>query len=189
VRDDKPQTAGTVDTDTDTAGMMSAGAGLTNVYLEKLARQFAPQTFCGVYSSDTLPRKLATSRRQRFSIICNLSRRHEEGTHFVAVAATSRSVYYLDPTGLPCVDACIISFLSECGRDTIYFNKQTIQHPMSYFCGYYALLFILRFDRGAGWQTNLFVCDKRDSADLFANDTLCVHYLKHELSRDRKLRK
>jgi hypothetical protein len=165
-------------------------AGLTNVYIERLALQFAPTTFCGVFSSDTLPahRELETfdrrwRRKRRFSLICNLSREREEGTHFIVVAATSHRIYYLDPTGLPCPDTRIASFLSECAqhRDIVYFNEQTIQHPWSYFCGYYALLFVLRFDRGASWQTNLFVCDKRDSTDLFVNDTLCIHYLKHEL--------
>jgi hypothetical protein len=160
------------------------GGGLSNIYIDGVARRCAVNgTFCGVFSSDAVPEDLA-ERGSRFSLVCNLSREHEKGTHFVVVACTPRRVYYLDPTGLPCTNTELLRFLAHCGRRRrrlVYCNSKTIQHPLSSFCGFYALLFVLRFDRGARWQTLLFADDHRDSTDLFANDALCLHYLKCEI--------
>jgi hypothetical protein len=169
---------------------MSSG-GLSNIYLDRLGRDYAAGTFCGVFSSDTIPPELA-KRSTRFSFICNLSRERDEGTHFIAVTCTPRRLCYFDPLGLPCIDASINTFLAACrqGRQPrwrqICFSDRTIQHPLSYFCGFYTLLFVLRFEHRASWQALPFACDcSGESAALFVNDTLCIQFLKRELMTNK----
>jgi hypothetical protein len=166
------------------------GGGLTNVYIDTMARRFAVRgTFCGVFSSDTIPAELA-DRPTRFSLICNLSRERELGTHFVAITCTRQQVYYFDPVGLPCISADIARFLDRCAagrrrwRRRRRRNERTIQHPQSSFCGFYTLLFVLLFDRGARWQTLRFLGGNR-SGTLFANDAHCLSYLKREIMLTR----
>jgi hypothetical protein len=145
-------------------------AGLSNHYILKLARRFARNDFAGTFSSDNLPQKLC--HRRRFSLVCNLDKETGPGTHFVSIVADADQIAYIDPLGLPCGDARIARFLRDSGRSAAH-NERTIQHPLSPFCGFYALLYVLFFDSSIRHRLKL----KFDRTALESNDELCVRYL------------
>ena len=56
--------------------------GLTNVYIETFLHKYCKKFF-GCFSSNNLPTNMTDI--DSFSIICNLSKRNEEGTHFITI--------------------------------------------------------------------------------------------------------
>ena len=64
------------------------GIGLTNHYIERFLYNRS-KTFKGVFSSDTLPKF-----KNDFTLISNLSKKNEVGTHFVCIAYKKGKLYY-----------------------------------------------------------------------------------------------
>jgi hypothetical protein len=153
---------------------MSSAKGLSNVYIQKVAGKHARHNFAGTFSCNTIPQTLA--ERDSFSFVCNLDKAGEAGSHFIAVVADKNTVIYIDPLGIPCNNGYLKSFLVRCNRRIVY-NERTIQHPLSSFCGFYALLYVLYFDCSISHNLQLIFSDTA----LEDNDGLCVEYLKHLL--------
>ena len=86
-------------------------AGLTNYEIEAY---LYPRTldFRGVYSADSIPPALKGGRAN-FSIICNLSRIGQAGSHLVSIISRAAYVLYIDSFGLPCSTDTINDFFSR----------------------------------------------------------------------------
>ena len=158
---------------------MSKMNGLDNVYIRNTLQGLC-KDFIDVFSSDNIPPEI--SERNNFTIICNLSKCGDKGTHFITIVVDCESVVYIDSLGLPCINEDISKFLNRLNRPISY-NTRTIQHPNSVFCGYYCIFYALLFDSG----TNV---DKKDfvfsTSNLYKNDKLCIKYIKQLISMCEK---
>lgn len=144
-------------------------SGITNIYIENVLRG-QTNTFKGVFSCNNIPINFISEKHA--SIICNLAKENEVGTHFISIIQLPEFVIYIDPFGAPCVNRYILNTLGKCGKP-VFYNNKTIQSLCSNFCGYFAMLFIIHFD-----QNNTMLCF---SKDLYKNDALCIQYLVKKL--------
>lgn len=114
--------------------------GLSNKYIENFLYSKS-KSFKGVYSCNSLP--VLTGN---FTIISNLSKVNEPGTHFIVIVVNDNQIGYFDPLGLPCFNKYILKYMSKFKKKHVY-NKIQFQCWNSIFCGYYCILFILLHDR------------------------------------------
>lgn len=143
--------------------------GITNLDIDNLLENC--NTFYGTFSCDAIPLTLIT--KMRFSIICNLSKKSELGTHFVTIIVFKTYALYIDSLGLSCTNSDISNFLISLNR-SIFFNSVQFQNVNSIFCGFYAMLYVLYFDSNKNSQ----IMGKiRFTHDLVKNDIICVKYL------------
>jgi hypothetical protein len=112
-------------------------SGITNHDLEKLCKKFLGKNFLGVFPSDVLPRSNKTIQ----SIIFNLSKHNESGSHFIAIFKTSRKVFYFDSFGKDCSNENIKKFILNF-KLKIENNTFQIQNNTSSLCGYYCFYFL-----------------------------------------------
>ena len=68
----------------------------TNGYIEKTGCKFL-RDFIGCFPTDLQP----ITKKQQFSLIFNLSKHNEEGSHFVAVFENKHQLLYFDSFGKP----------------------------------------------------------------------------------------
>jgi len=109
--------------------------GLTNNQLEKLAKNILGSSFLGVYPSDSMPN---VKNLNNTSIIFNLSKHTEAGTHYVAVLFNDNKILYFDSYGKPLTNYYIKKHLKKF-KLPILFHSRSIQHKDSIFCSLYAL--------------------------------------------------
>jgi hypothetical protein len=112
--------------------------GLTNIQLEKLGKKILGSSFLGVYPSDSMP-KITNIKNN--SIIFNLSKHTEPGTHYVAVFLNNNAIFYFDSYGKPLTNPHIKKNLRKINIP-IFYQKRSIQHKDSIFCGLYALAYL-----------------------------------------------
>jgi len=112
--------------------------GLTNYELEKLAKNILGKSFLGVYPSDSMP---AIKNFKSTSIIFNLSKHSEAGTHYIAVFFNNNKIFYFDSYGKKLTNYNIKKNLSQFNLP-IYYHKRTIQHKSSIFCSLFALAYL-----------------------------------------------
>ena len=144
-------------------------SGISNRYIESILFPSC-KYFRGVFSANTIP--LVLTNCETFSLVCNLSKVEEEGSHFVSILASRSHVLYIDSLGLPCIVKEISSFLQKLDRP-VFYNVTPIQAVTSKFCGFYCILFILHHGRQN-------VQLKFGSKNLEENDNLCINYI-HQL--------
>ena len=113
--------------------------GLSNIELEKLAQQMLGKNFIGVYPCDSTPKNI---NKKIFSVIFNLSKHDENGTHFVAILKKNNDIFYFDSFGKNCYNEFILKFINSLSN-TYYFNNFQIQNQSSIFCGIFCLGFLL----------------------------------------------
>ena len=143
-------------------------SGITNFYIEHLMKKFQTN-FKGVFSSDNIP----YFKINDVSFICNLSKTHEKGTHFVAVYISEKQIIYFDPLGIECYVSSIFEYLQLYQKDLLQ-SLVTIQHPFSYHCGYFCIGFIFALNNKQSllWYQNLFFKKK-----LYKNDKIICNYI------------
>ena len=116
-------------------------SGLTNGYLNEIGRKILGKHFLGSFPCDMTPK---ANNKTNFSLIFNLSKHNEKGTHFVSIFANNKVLYYFDPLGNTCKNKDILKFIEK--------NKKTrklrtrfpkIQSDDSIFCGFYCIGFLL----------------------------------------------
>jgi len=112
-------------------------SGITNRDLEKLCKKFLDKNFLGVYPSDALP----YSNKSHQSIIFNLSKHNESGTHFIAIYKSPNKITYFDSFGKECTNFNIKKFILNF-KLPIEYNKNQIQNDTSSLCGYYCFYFL-----------------------------------------------
>lgn len=120
---------------------ISQAEGLTNIELEKIAKKILGKNFLGVYPCDAFP-KINKNKINNFSIIFNLSKHNEGGSHFVSILKIEENLFYFDSFGKKCDNKFVMIFLKSIS-DTYFFNGFEIQHPSSMFCGVYSLGFLI----------------------------------------------
>lgn len=142
-------------------------------------------TFCGVFSSDNIPTDFLC-QQQKFSIICNLSREKEPGSHFVTILSPNRQqIYYIDSYGVPPpAFGGIPLFLKQVHREKIVYSTSCIQHYLSTFCGFFATFFVLNFEYKLPFPTDSFHTVNSDQCHeklLLTNDDICKKLIKDTL--------
>lgn len=117
-------------------------SGVTNGYLEKIAKKFIGKSFLGVFPSDSHPN---VSKKQNYSVIFNLSEHNEEGTHFVCLYYNGKILKFFDPLGDKLNNSNIKLFIEKNLKNNKIFCdlKYKIQSDESNFCSFYCLAFLL----------------------------------------------
>lgn len=144
-------------------------SGLTNKYVEKIGKKYL-KTFAGVFPCNTHP---DVEGSENFSVIFNESKHNEEGTHFVAIFANKRYLYYFDSLGLKLENSYIKLFCLSQGRHLIE-NKVQIQSFESIFCGYFCLCFLKYMESTMDFSG---FCEHFSKSNLKANDVIVTDFL------------
>jgi hypothetical protein len=150
--------------------------GVTNGYLQDIGKKIIGQTFLGSFPCDMPPNP---RKKNIFSVIFNLSKHDEEGTHFVAIFADKKQLMYFDPLGNECKNKDILNFLSKYKLDRKLRKKfPRIQSNESIFCGYFCLGFILAMTEEIPMKQffNIF-----DYDDLNNNDPIIIEFIQNNV--------
>ena len=70
--------------------------GISNVYIDHLMNKIS-SSFRGTFSIDNIP----TFDDESFSVIVNLSKENEKGSHFIAISSSKNKIVYFDSFGIP----------------------------------------------------------------------------------------
>ena len=73
--------------------------GISNIYIDNLMNKIS-KTFWGTFSIDNIP----LIKNDIFSVIVNLSKQNEKGTHFIAVSSRKNRIIYFDSLGNQNID-------------------------------------------------------------------------------------
>lgn len=113
--------------------------GLTNKQLEELGNKiFCNEHFLGVYPADSMPQ---INNFKKTSIIFNLSKHNEPGTHYVAVLFYNNNIFYFDSYGKPLTTKILKQNLAKF-KLPIYYHKRAIQHKQSIYCSFFSLAYL-----------------------------------------------
>lgn len=113
--------------------------GLTNKQLEDLGRQILCKNhFLGVFPADGMP---TIKTHKNTSLIFNLSKHNEPGTHYVAILFLNKKIYYFDSFGKPLTNKNIKQHLIK-QKLPIFYHKRSIQHKTSIYCGFFCLAYL-----------------------------------------------
>ena len=143
----------------------------TNGYIEKTGKKVL-KNFLGCFPADLPPK----TKKSNFSVIFNLSKHNEEGSHYVAIYSTTKKIIYFDSFGQPIKNNLIKIFVKKyLKRKKFLFNKVKIQDDQSSFCGIFCLSFLACQEKNISLQkyVNLF-----DKSSLKENDKTCVNIFK-----------
>ena len=82
--------------------------GVSNIYINDLMKKISC-SFRGTFSRDNIP----TFEEENFSIIVNLSKEGEKGTHFIAIFVLKNKIWYFDSFGNIKSDSIIRKYLKK----------------------------------------------------------------------------
>ena len=116
--------------------------GLKNEYVNSLAT-LCVQNFRAVLPCDKFG-KLILKIGDRF--IINLATSDEKHGHFVAVSVKDGMFHYFDSYGLSCQNMYVLKAFKQKPHFKIHQSTKVIQGPLSFFCGYFCILFLI-FDQ------------------------------------------
>ena len=146
--------------------------GVTNGYLQDLGKKIVGKTFLGSFPCDMAPN---SKRRKKFSVIFNLSKHNQKGTHFVCVFADSNRIFYFDPLGNACKNKYIMNFLTKNKlRRKIRKKFIKIQSNESIFCGYFCIGFILAMTNKVSLKQFFSIFDYEN---LNNNDNIMIKFI------------
>ena len=106
--------------------------------MEKISRSFN-----GTFSIDNIP----VFDDDVFSIIINLSKQNEIGTHFIAVYVLENKIIYFDSFGNQLNNSSLKRYLKKY-KKPIILSKIQIQNLLSSHCGFFCIAFILCIENG-----------------------------------------
>ena len=156
---------------------------MDNLELNELVYRNVQQNYLGVFSSDMLPCKERLKKEGTFSLIVNLDRHYEAGSHFVSVYSTPKKILYFDSYGLPPFTKELYKFMKDISKEReVQVNQRRIQSSQSILCGLFCAGFLFALDMKLSLT---------DYISLFSNnyehnDDLVVYFI---LSYIKKLRK
>ena len=136
---------------------------VTNLYIDSILYKYCAN-YLGCFSSNNLPLK----KVKKSSLVCNLSKNTEEGTHFVAIIIDDEKIFYIDSFGIPPYISGIISFIKNQHKKLYYLHNQ-IQPKKSVFCAFYAIMFVLSS------ENKDIPLLKFDLKKIYLNDEICIH--------------
>lgn len=144
---------------------------ITNGYIEKTGFKILKK-FLGCFPADVQPQ----TRKTNFSIVFNLSRHNEEGTHFVAIYTDKEKLIYFDSFGESIKNILIKNFVKKHLKNKKFiYNKVKIQHEKSSFCGIFCLSFLAAQENQVSLKNYLNYFDKNN---LNLNDEISTSVLK-----------
>ena len=143
------------------------GLGLSNSYVSSILEKHS-DNFSGV---NILSSQL--HGKKRFSTICNID------GHFTTLIGYPEKIFYIDSFGLPPQHEGVLNFLDHDAR-VCFINNVTYQHPLSVFCGYYCMYFILFSEREHSNLTQF------DTQLIERNDEICVENVCTLLSNKKR---
>ena len=128
-------------------------------------------SYRGTFSCNTIP----YFSDQNFSVIVNLSKDIEKGSHFISLYFLRTKIIYFDSYGVKSHNLYINKYLSQYNKKIIY-SKKTIQHITSYFCGFFCILFILFTENNVSLEVFLSLFN---TENLISNDKVCIETIKY----------
>ena len=144
--------------------------GISNVYIDKLMKKISSRSFNGTFSIDNIP----VFDDDVFSIIINLSKQNEIGTHFIAVYVLENKILYFDSFGNQVNDSSLKRYLKKYRKSIIFSNIQ-LQNLLSSHCGFFCVAFILCIENGMSLDNFLKQFYRNN---LHLNDYICVNIIK-----------
>ena len=82
--------------------------GISNIYIDDLMKKISC-SFKGTFSIDKIP----TYKDEKFSIIVNLSKENEKGTHFIGIMSSKDTIIYFDSYGIEHINLTIEKYLKK----------------------------------------------------------------------------
>ena len=143
--------------------------GISNVYIDKLMEKISI-SFNGTFSIDNIP----VFNDDVFSIIINLSKQNEIGTHFIAVYVLENKILYFDSFGNQLNNSSLKRYLKKYKKSIIFSNIQ-LQNLLSSHCGFFCIAFILCIENNITLDNFL---KKFYRKKLHLNDYICVEIIK-----------
>ena len=146
------------------------GKGITNLYIDQLMNKIS-SSYRGTFPCDTIPHFFD----ENVSLIINLSRHNEEGSHLISIYIFKRKIIYFDPFGIKSNNTYINKYLSKYNKKIIY-SKKPVQHILSSHCGFFVMSFILFIEKhkSLAKYLSLFI-----TKHLIYNDFICVEIIKY----------
>ena len=142
--------------------------GISNIYIDDLMKKISC-SFKGTFSIDKIP----TYKDEKFSIIVNLSKENEEGTHFIGIMSSKDTIIYFDSYGIEYINLTIEKYLKKYRKKILHSNVQ-LQHVFSSHCGYFCVSFILCLENNIPLHKFLTIFHKKD---LYLNDYICIRII------------
>ena len=139
--------------------------GISNIYIDSLMEKIS-SSFRGTFSIDKIP----MFKDENFSIIVNLSKENEKGTHFMGISVLKNDVVYFDSYGLETIDLTIEKYLKKYGKKIFHSNIQ-LQHFFSSHCGFFCTSFVLCLENNNPFHKFLKMFHKKD---LYLNDYISI---------------
>ena len=143
--------------------------GISNVYIDKQMEKIS-RSFRGTFSIDNIP----VFEDDVFSVIINLSKQNEIGTHFIAVYVLENKIIYFDSFGNQLNNSSLKRYLKKY-KKPIILSKIQIQNLLSSHCGFFCIAFILCIENGITLDDFL---KKFYRKKLHLNDYICVKIIK-----------
>ena len=113
---------------------------ISNIYIDQLMKKIS-WSFRGTFSCNNIP----IFNDENFSLIVNLSREGEIGTHFIAIIISSNQILYFDSFGIQNTNDDIKKYLKKYKRKISY-SKNQIQHLSSSHCAFFCISFVLSIE-------------------------------------------
>lgn len=136
--------------------------GVTNEAIHELCSLLNPLHYKGTFPSNQITFKFSPPS----SYIVNI------GGHFIALICKPHFCLYIDPFGLPCRDKDLQQRLKTLSVP-VFYNSTPIQSLTSMYCGMYAILFVVYFDKSRDRNKRL----RFHRRNLKANDKVCLKYI------------
>ena len=144
--------------------------GISNLYIDQLMKQIS-SSFRGTFSCNTIP----YFNDQNFSIIVNLSKDNEKGSHLISLFFLKNKIIYFDPYGLKSNNTYINKYLSKYNKKIVY-SKSQIQDILSNHCGFFCISFILFTENSHPLKVFLSIFNNNN---LLCNDYICIEMIKY----------
>ena len=142
--------------------------GISNIYIDSLMEKIS-SSFRGTFSIDKIP----MFKDENFSIIVNLSKENEKGTHFIGISSSKDTIIYFDSYGIEYINLTIEKYLKKYRKRILHSNVQ-LQHVFSSHCGYFCVSFILCLENNIPLYKFLKMFHKKD---FYLNDYICIQII------------
>ena len=104
--------------------------------------------------------KFLCLKRNFFSIIVNLSKENEKGTHFIGISFLKNVIVYFDSYGVETINLTIEEYLKKYRKKIIHSNIQ-LQHLFSSHCGFFCISCILCLENNIPFHKFLKIFHKK----------------------------